>query len=93
MATNLKDFGNFKYGQMVKMADVEGKKLTINAVDFSRGQFGGTAALRCVTDKGELITVITGSALIYSAMEDVKAKGAFPVEATFVKVGKMWSVK
>lgn len=90
---NLKDFGNFKYDNMVKMEDIEGKALTIEAADFTKGQFGNIVIIRAVTNEGELISIVTGSAVIASALRDVADSDAFPVEATFVKKGRMWFVE
>ena len=90
---NLKDFGNFKYDNMVKMDDIAGKPVTIQAVDFTKGQFGNIVIIRAVTQEGELISVVTGSAVIESALHDVAVNDAFPVQATFVKKGRMWFVE
>jgi hypothetical protein len=90
---NLKDFGNFKYDNMVKMDDVAGKPLTIHAADFTKGQFGNIVIIRAATAEGELISIVTGSAVIASGLHDVAMNDAFPVEATFVKKGRMWFVE
>jgi len=89
----LRDYGNFKYGVMLKMADVAGKPVTIEAADFTKGQYGEIVVIRIKDAKGKLGSIVTGSVLIKSALEDAKKQNAFPIDATFVKNGRMWDVE
>lgn len=91
--TKLSDFGNFKYKTVVKMEEVEGKEITIDKVSFSNGEFGRMAIMRVTLEDGELCTIMTSSDLITSALEEAAKENVLPLQVTFVKDGRMWTVK
>lgn len=87
----LSEYGSINSSKNVKkMDEVEGKPLTIEGFSTVEGDYGEYAMIKVKDAEGSEFTVMTGASLIIEALEDVKAKNAFPVDATFIKRGRAW---
>ncbi len=87
----LADFGNMAEAKtLTSMSDIADEPVSVLGFTLARGEHGVYVTMKIKRSNAEVCTVRTASAAIIQALKEVKAKNAFPVEATFVLHGKTW---
>lgn len=94
MANRLEDYAERqKQGVPQNLDLILNDPVTVESVEFRNGDYGEYAVLDAVMNTGEVVRVQTGAMLIMDALRNAQAAGAFPVEATFTKEGRLYLVK
>jgi hypothetical protein len=87
----LADYGNMKEAAtLTAMQDIEGEPVKVLSFVIARGNYGKYVTMKIQREGGEVTSVRTASSAIQAALIEAKAKGALPVEATFVQHGRTW---
>lgn len=77
-----------------KPEDVENKLITIHSVVWMRGNFGEFVHISASRLAGEEpFTISCGGETVMRQLEAVEQAGAFPVEARFIRHGRMWKLE
>ncbi len=91
---NLRDFGSQdKNAVTERIDDILNKPVTIHDVAFHDGENGEFSVFHASTEDGVMHTILSGGFLVLDALKDVDQQKAFPVEATFIKVGRTFTMK
>jgi len=94
MATRLVNFAERQQAGVPNSLDVIlGDALTVESVEFRNGDYGEYAVMDVTVETGEILRIQTGAMLILDALHNAAVADAFPLEATFVKEGRLYLVK
>lgn len=80
-------------GLGLHLDDVQDTEITINEVKFNMTQYGELAVMEVeIPDHGSEL-VGTFAMLVVDALKNAKEANAFPLEARFVKDGRIWRIE
>jgi hypothetical protein len=82
-----------KAGRPLRLEELAGEEVTINAANFLTGRFGIYVVMDCVDKNGELIQVMSSGSLVLDALQHATDAKAFPLSAIFVKKGRVWTIE
>jgi hypothetical protein len=89
--TRLSSFGTLGItGEPVSIEDVAGIELTITDFAERKGEFGEFLAIQAHDADDVEYLIVTGASLIVEALREAKQKHSLPVEAKFVRKGRVW---
>jgi len=77
----------------IPLRDLLNAELTILGFEQRQGDYGPFAILTCLNRDGEQIRVTTGAAAVLRKLQAVQEKGAFPVKARVVKIGRLYDLQ
>ncbi len=80
-------------GTPPKIVDILDQEVEIQSVEFLSGKFGEYALFQIIDANGEIQSIQTTGMLVIDALKHVEAEGAFPVQVTFKRKDRTYTME
>jgi len=80
-------------GTPPKIVDILDQEVEIQGVEFLSGKFGEYALFQIIDANGEIERIQTTGMLVIDALKHVESEGAFPVEVTFRRKDRTYTME
>lgn len=75
-----------------RLEGIEKQEVTINKVRWLTGNYGPYCVMEIINPEGEIQEIMTSAFLVMDALENADKEKAFPLQASFTRVGRTWTI-